>query len=91
VCNWQELCRKGYGKQLSFLVFTTGLPGYSGCALRGMDPRDFVSGLLLDADMPFLPLLHSLMILGYQPAPLGKLPADHYENVLSCNNADYIN
>jgi hypothetical protein len=56
-----------------------------------MDPRDFVSGLLLDADMPFLPLLHSLMILGYQPAPLGKLPADHYENVLSCNNADYIN
>jgi hypothetical protein len=33
--------------------------------------RDFIPGLFLTADMPFLPLLHSLMILGQQPT-LGK-------------------
>jgi hypothetical protein len=32
--------------------------GYNGCE----DPRDFNSRLLFTAEMPFLPLLHSLMI-----------------------------
>ena len=43
---------------------------FHGCdewSLRGMDPRDFVPGLLLVADMPFLPLLHSLIIPGIGP------------------------
>jgi hypothetical protein len=49
-----------------------------------MDPNDFIPGLLLEADMIFMPLLQSLM---NQPTLLGKFPADQYEDVLSYNNA----
>lgn len=35
--------------------------------------------LLLSTDMPFLPLSHSLMILGCQPTLLGKFPAAQHE------------
>jgi hypothetical protein len=48
---------------------------------------DFIAGLLLAADMPFLSLLHSLMIPGHQPTLLGKFSAEQHEDVLSCNNA----
>lgn len=59
---------------------------------RGKDLRDFIPGLLLTAaDMPFLSLLHGLMILGHQPILLGKFPVDQYEDVLSYYNAVYMN
>ena len=60
----------------------TILHGCHGCALRGMDPRDFVSGLHLTADLPFLSPLHSLMIPGHQPTLLSKLSADQHEDEL---------
>ena len=46
-------------------------------------PINFVQGLLLAADMPFLPLLHSQMIPGHQSTLLGKFPADQREDELS--------
>jgi hypothetical protein len=44
-----------------------------GGLLRGMDPRRFVSGLLLTADIPFVPLLHNLMIPVHQPNLLANV------------------
>lgn len=49
-------------------------------------PRDSISGLLLAADTPFLPLLHSLVIPGHQPTPLGKFPEGQHEDVFLCSN-----
>jgi hypothetical protein len=42
----------------------------------GAQPRDFIPGLLLAAHMPFLPLSHTLMILGHQLTLLVNFPAD---------------
>jgi hypothetical protein len=53
-----------------------------GALWRGTAPET-VSGMLLAADMPFLPLLHNLMIPGHQPTLLGKFPADQHEEELS--------
>jgi hypothetical protein len=52
------------------------LHGCYGCTLERHNPRDFIPGLLLTADMPFLPLLHRLMIPRHQPTLLGKFPAE---------------
>jgi hypothetical protein len=46
-------------------------------------PREFVPGLLLTADMPFSPLMITLMILEQQHTLLGKFPADQHEDELS--------
>ena len=43
-----------------------------GCTLERHNPRGFVPGLLLTADMPFLSLLHSLMVPGHQLTLLGR-------------------
>jgi len=56
-------------------------------ALWRHSPRDFIPVLLLDMDMPFLSLLHSLMIPGHQPTLLGKFPPDQHEDELSWINA----
>ena len=53
-----------------------------GALWRGTAPET-VSGMLLAADMPFLPLLHTLMILGHRSTLLGKFPADHHEDEFS--------
>jgi hypothetical protein len=45
--------------------------------------RDFIPGLLLTADMSFLPLLHSQMIPRRQPTRLDKVSADQHEGELS--------
>ena len=62
-----------------------------GCALRGKDPIDFISGLLLAVNMLFLTLLHSVLhyinFPGHQLILLGKFPADQHEDVISCSNA----
>lgn len=75
-------------KQVNFLVmvhhFAWPVMGWS---LRCRFLRGFIPGLLLTADLPFLPLLHSLMILGHWPNFLGKFPADRHEDDLSWTNA----
>ena len=50
----------------------TVLHGLNGRTLERHGPRGFIPGLLLTADMPFLLLLHSLMIPGHKPTLLGK-------------------
>jgi hypothetical protein len=55
----------------------------NGFVLERHSPKDFIPGLLLAADMPFLLLLQSLMIPGHQSTLLIKLPADQHENELS--------
>ena len=60
----------------------TVLHGYKADTVERLIPRDFHPGLLLTAEMPFLPLIHSLMILGHQATLLGKFPADQCEDVL---------
>jgi hypothetical protein len=47
---------------------------------RGMGPRDFVPGLLLADDMPFLPLLYNLIISGHQPTLFTKFPTGQHED-----------
>jgi hypothetical protein len=59
------------------------LHGFSGFVPQRHSPRDSIPRLLLPVDMPFLPLLHNLMISGYQPILLVKFPEDQYEDVLS--------
>ena len=54
---------------------------YYGGALRGMDARDFIQELLLV--MPFLQVLHILIIPEHQPTLLDKFPADQHEDELS--------
>ena len=44
-----------------------------GCALRGKTPRAVFQGLILITDMPFLPLLHSLMISWVFTHPIGQI------------------
>lgn len=68
--------------QVSFLEMAHWVPlrGCYGCTLVRHSLRDFIPGLLLSADVTFLPLLHSLMIPGHQPTLLGKFPADQHEN-----------
>lgn len=61
----------------------TILHGFSGCTLERHRPRDFVLGLLLTADMAFLPLWHTLMIHGQQHTLLGKFPANQRDDELS--------
>jgi hypothetical protein len=39
--------------------------------------RDLIPGFLLAANMPFLSLLHSLMISEHQPTLLGQFSADN--------------
>ena len=59
----------------------TNLHGYDGCALERHSPRDFIPGLLLAADMPFLLLLHSLMIPGHQLTVLGRHTYQHKDEL----------
>ena len=64
---------------------------FDGWALRCKATRDFIPGLLLAADMPFLSLLHDIMIPDHQPTLLGtllgKFPADQHEDGLLWINA----
>lgn len=48
------------------------LHGNSGCALRGMDRRDFTPGLLFAADVSSRPPLHRLMNPGISPPYLAN-------------------
>jgi hypothetical protein len=56
---------------------------YSG----GKVPRDFIPGLILTDDMPFLPLLHSQMTPGHLSIQLANFLLNQYEDVLSYSNA----
>jgi hypothetical protein len=58
---------------------------YAGWDLRGKVPRDFISGLILEADIPFLWLLRSLRIPEHQPTLL-RFPANQHKKELSWIN-----
>jgi hypothetical protein len=51
---------------------------YYGGVLKGIDPRHFIQELLLPIDMPFMLLLHILMIPEHQPILSDKFSADQH-------------
>lgn len=71
---------------VGFWRWPTPLHGFVGCALRFRLLKDFIPRLPLAADMPFLPLLHNLMIPGHQPTILGRSPA---KSILRCTFMQY--
>jgi hypothetical protein len=60
----------------------------------GKVPRDFTAGLLLNADMPFLPLLRSLMILWVFTYSVGQISCRivkmYIYVVMLCRQIDYF-
>jgi hypothetical protein len=59
------------------------LLGCDGYTLERHSSRDLFPEMLLVSDMPFLALLHSLRVFGYQFTALGKFPAGQLEVELS--------